>query len=100
MYRKIRKADWVAECQLCGVVAHSVDEFGAYAANQRHYQSMGHVAKALDKAFAPVTEGLQRLGSIVSDVVAAMTKAQAVTRKDFALAEFYDPFEGDPDARV
>lgn len=65
--RKLRKANWEYECELCGIAWFGFDDlFGAVARKQDHLRSNAHMAKALQSALVPFQ-------AAVSDLVGAYT---------------------------
>lgn len=87
MIRKLRKAQWVYDCELCGTRSlPSPDLFGVYEAKNRHLNGPRHLANALRAAYEPFKAAFTQIANaygamattIIDSVMPAMEQASYV----------------------
>lgn len=76
---KARKADWVQHCKTCNITSHHVDEFGAYAATQKHEEQLSHSVEIMKENFQPLREAFTEMGERLAQAKNEFVKAWADT---------------------
>jgi len=74
--RKIRKAQWVWDCKLCGTTTKpATDLFGAVEARKRHVNGQLHVSNTLSAMAAPFQKVAGAFGAMATTIVDSVMPA-------------------------